>query len=225
MLRIMEREIAAQEAKKSGTDIVNIVREYWEVLVLKGMFESPYGKDLIFKGGTALRLVYGSPRFSEDLDFSLTSDSLKGRFCPFATKVIAPFAELSLSDCAEKFYTYLAEIKVAIPYLSYPFRIKVEISKRKQKNYKWELKLVSSSTVNLQVLLQVASLEQLYKDKQACLRNRQKPKDIFDLWYLCEQRGTAYQPKRISLTQSILRRDLRKLLPKTYWPIIEKLKK
>ncbi len=221
----MEREIAAQEAKKSGTDIVNIVREYWEVLVLKGMFESPFGKDLIFKGGTALRLVYGSPRFSEDIDFSLIRNALKGKFCPFIEKLIYPFSELSLSDCAEKYYTYLAEIKVVIPYLSYPFRIKVEISKRKQKNYEWELKLLSSPAVSLQVLSQVASLEQLYKDKQACLRTRHKPKDVFDFWYLCEQRRTAYRPGKISVSKSILRRDLRKLLPRTYWPIIEKLKK
>ena len=26
---------------------------------------------MLFKGGTALRIIYGSPRFSEDLDFSL----------------------------------------------------------------------------------------------------------------------------------------------------------
>lgn len=217
--------MAAQEAKKNGTDIVNIVREYWEIVLLKNLFESPYGKDLIFKGGTALRLVYGSPRYSEDLDFSLIKNSLKGKFCPLFKKIISPFPELSLTDCAEKYFTYLAEIKVIIGYLTLPFRVKIEISKRVQKNYKWELKLISASVVNLQVLAQVAILNQLHKDKRACLREREKPKDIFDLWYLCEQRGTAYQPKRISLTQSILRRDLRKLLPKTYWPIIEKLKK
>lgn len=223
MLRIMEREIAAQEAKKNGTDIVNIVREYWEIVLLKNLLESPYGKDLVFKGGTALRLVYGSPRYSEDLDFSLIKDSLKGKFCPLFKKIISPFPELSLTDCAEKYFTYLAEIKVIIGYLTLPFRVKIEISKRVQKNYKWELKLISASVVNLQVLAQVAILNQLHKDKRACLREREKPKDIFDLWYLCEQLKIPYNAQSMDISKSILRRDLRKLLPKNYWQVIESL--
>ena len=46
-----------------------IVREEYEILLLKEIFESEYGTKLVFKGGTALRLAYGSPRYSEDLDF------------------------------------------------------------------------------------------------------------------------------------------------------------
>ena len=76
----MEREIAENQAKKLKIDITQLVREFWETVILKGLFESPDGKYLIFKGGTALRLVYGSSRFSEDLDFSLMKDKLKGNF-------------------------------------------------------------------------------------------------------------------------------------------------
>ncbi|MEW6675721.1 MAG: nucleotidyl transferase AbiEii/AbiGii toxin family protein [Nitrospirota bacterium] len=64
----MEREIAENQAKNLKTDVTQVVREFWETVILKGLFDSPEGKFLIFKGGTALRLVYGSPRFSEDLD-------------------------------------------------------------------------------------------------------------------------------------------------------------
>jgi len=70
----MEREIAERQARDLKIDVTQVVREFWEVLILKGLFDSPEGKFLIFKGGTALRLVYGSPRFSEDLDFSLAED-------------------------------------------------------------------------------------------------------------------------------------------------------
>lgn len=61
-----------------GIDRTQVVREYWELIILKGFYESPQGRYLIFKGGTALRLAYGFPRFSEDLDFSLTKDVMKG---------------------------------------------------------------------------------------------------------------------------------------------------
>jgi predicted nucleotidyltransferase component of viral defense system len=55
-----------------------VVREYWELIILKGLYESPQGRYLIFKGGTALWLAYDSPRFFEHLDFSLTQEVMKG---------------------------------------------------------------------------------------------------------------------------------------------------
>jgi len=51
-------------------DRERIAREYYELLVLNEISEKSWSKNLIFKGGTALRLAYGSPRFSDDLDFS-----------------------------------------------------------------------------------------------------------------------------------------------------------
>ncbi len=49
----------------------NIVREYFQHLFLSELYKFPDGEKMLFKGGTALRVIYGSPRFSEDLDFSL----------------------------------------------------------------------------------------------------------------------------------------------------------
>src|SRR3990167_1335137 len=49
----------------------NIVREYFQHVFLAELYKLPDAEKLLFKGGTALRIVYGSPRFSEDLDFSL----------------------------------------------------------------------------------------------------------------------------------------------------------
>jgi predicted nucleotidyltransferase component of viral defense system len=47
----------------------NILVEYLQYKILDLIFKSKYGKRFIFLGGTALRIVYGSQRFSEDLDF------------------------------------------------------------------------------------------------------------------------------------------------------------
>src|SRR3989338_6390258 len=49
----------------------NIVREYFQHIFLGELYKLPNAEKLLFKGGTALRIVYGSPRFSEALDFSL----------------------------------------------------------------------------------------------------------------------------------------------------------
>src|SRR4030043_144853 len=216
----MEQSIAEQKARELKIDKTQVVREHWELIVLKGLYESPFGRYLIFKGGTALRLTFGSPRFSEDLDFSLTKDTLKDKFSSLVKKILSPFSELSITDLVEKYYTHLAEIKVTQNYLPFPFRIKIEISKREVKDYQWELKLLSSPATVIQVVGQVASLQQIYKDKLACLKGRAKPKDLFDLWYISEKLKVPYPPKKISSKKEFVR-DLRKYLPMDFWQAIE----
>ena len=220
----MEQSIGDQKARELKIDKTHVVREYWELIILKGLYESPFGRYLIFKGGTALRLTYGSPRFSEDLDFSLTKDILKGKFSSLIKRIISPFSELTQTDLEEKHYTYLAEIKVTQNYLPLPFRIKIEISKRETRNYQWELKLLNSPATVLQVMGQVATLEQIYKDKLGCLEGRTKPKDLFDLWYVSEKLKIPYTPKKWASKKELVR-DLRKYLPKDFWPAIEGLVK
>ena len=46
-----------------------ILKEYLQYKILQIIFDSKYGVNLCFLGGTALRIVHGSTRFSEDLDF------------------------------------------------------------------------------------------------------------------------------------------------------------
>ncbi len=220
----MEQSIAEQKARELGIDRTQVVREFWELILLKGLYESPQGRYLIFKEGTALRLAYGSPRFSEDLDFSLTKDVMKDKFSPLIKKIISPFPELIQTDLEEKYYTYLAEIKVTQNYLPLPFRIKIEISKREIKRYQWELKLLNSPATVIQVMAQVSTLEQIYQDKLNCLKERGKPKDLFDLWYLSEKLRIPYAPPpKMELRTKDIGRDLRKYLPRNFWSAIGRL--
>lgn len=100
--------------------------------------------------------------------------------------------------------------------------MKIEISKREIKDYEWELKLLTSPTSVIQVMGQVASLEQIYKDKLTCLKGRAKPKDFFDLWYISEKLKIPYTPREIASKKDFIR-DLRKYLPKDFWPAVEGL--
>jgi predicted nucleotidyltransferase component of viral defense system len=45
-----------------------ILREYLQVKILQAIFESTQASKLSFLGGTALRIVHGNNRFSEDID-------------------------------------------------------------------------------------------------------------------------------------------------------------
>lgn len=47
----------------------NILREYLQYKILQIIFLTEYAAKLSFMGGTCLRIVFGTNRFSEDLDF------------------------------------------------------------------------------------------------------------------------------------------------------------
>ena len=46
----------------------SILREYLQYKILQGVFDSKHASMISFLGGTALRIVYGNTRFSEDID-------------------------------------------------------------------------------------------------------------------------------------------------------------
>ena len=51
---------------------INHLREYLQLMILKIISDSGFIKNITFTGGTALRIIYKTNRFSEDMDFSLT---------------------------------------------------------------------------------------------------------------------------------------------------------
>jgi hypothetical protein len=55
----------------AGADPRNAVREYLQGRILESLQRAGAMVPLAFLGGTALRFLYGTPRYSEDLDFSL----------------------------------------------------------------------------------------------------------------------------------------------------------
>lgn len=56
----------------SVSDKLNVTREFLQILCLKIIHDAKMFNHLAFVGGTALRIVFGLKRFSEDLDFCLT---------------------------------------------------------------------------------------------------------------------------------------------------------
>src|SRR5437660_858889 len=52
------------------------LREYIQILALKALYSKRTAQDIVFLGGTALRLGHGLARFSEELDFDVKALSL-----------------------------------------------------------------------------------------------------------------------------------------------------
>lgn len=46
-----------------------LIREFLQYKLLEIIYESEYSRELVFLGGTCLRLIHGNTRFSEDIDF------------------------------------------------------------------------------------------------------------------------------------------------------------
>jgi len=183
----MNEELAYRLAKESRIDITQIVREEWEIKILKEIFESPLGNSIYFKGGTALRLVYNSPRYSDDLDFTLVKRISKKSWEDMLKNIIKKFPEVIISDQKDKFYTYFGELKIKEDYLPLSFSIKIEISKRIKNKYKYSLKLLTSKTTNIQILAQVEDLEEIRKEKKLAINSRNLPRDLFDLWFIAQK--------------------------------------
>lgn len=67
MLSLDELEKYFPENVRSYSE--NILREYLQYKILEIAFDSKVSQNLCFIGGTALRIVHNTGRFSEDLDF------------------------------------------------------------------------------------------------------------------------------------------------------------
>ena len=65
----------ARYEPKSVDDSVRALREIIQEVALLGLWRAKFFEHAAFYGGTALRILYGLDRFSEDLDFSLLTPS------------------------------------------------------------------------------------------------------------------------------------------------------
>ena len=67
---MISREQINEFAKRLAIDEFTIMREYMQVVFLSVLYSIPGSAKIYFKGGTAIRLLLKSGRFSEDLDFT-----------------------------------------------------------------------------------------------------------------------------------------------------------
>ena len=67
---MLTRAQIAAIARKEGLPLHTIERDYLQHLILRHVTKGKF----VFKGGTCLRIAFGSPRYSEDLDFNSDMD-------------------------------------------------------------------------------------------------------------------------------------------------------
>jgi predicted nucleotidyltransferase component of viral defense system len=221
----MDRAAAEFVSRKLGIAVEQIVREELEISVLKTFLESRIGNSLVFKGGSALRLAYGSPRFSDDLDFSALAPLEEKVFQKVSSAVAKSLPEAVLTEALAKYHTLFALFQFRIPYVGRPFSMKVKISTRPEswkQGRDYDLKLLSSEVTNMTALAQVATLERLAGDKRKALEARRQPRDLYDLWFISQKLGQKFEPDAAGFDPALLKRELRKYLPRSHWRLIDR---
>lgn len=218
----MNKELADILEKRLGISQEQVVREEYEIIILKMLFESEVGKSFVFKGGTALRLAYGSPRFSEDLDFSVIGDFDKRKLKALLEKIAAQNEALQLKKVLQKRYTYFGLFRVKEDFLKQAFSIKFEASTRPvkmQEDRDYRLLVLGSQVTNLTVLAQVASLQRIEKEKKTIKPPRVR--DVFDLWFIAQKLGKRAKMDFSRWETKIVKRELHKLLPENNRRLLE----
>lgn len=219
----MDTSTARELSKKLKISLDYVVREEYEMLLLKEIFESKFGADLIFKGGTALRLAYGSPRFSEDLDFEAIGEFKAKKLLSFL-KEITRYPGIVAVETREKFYTAFGLVRIKDEVLPRPFSIKIEVSKRKGKWVKdrdYFDKVISNETTVFRILARVASLEKILADKKDALKRRKAPRDVFDYWFVSQALGKKTKIDLFGYKPAEVRSELHRLLPKPHWRLVD----
>jgi len=160
--------------KPNRQDFFNQYRENVIIEVVQALAKSRAGSLIAFMGGTALKLFYDLPRYSEDVDYDAlqvgSPEGLIGIIKGLCTK-----KGWEITDNALKYYTILVELRFRGPDRN--FHIKIEISTREK-----ELKTAILPLRGVPIVTLEPSF--LMTEKLLTFLDRQAGRDIFDAWFI-----------------------------------------
>ena len=183
--------------RMSDEEKLNRARELLQLTALKIMYDKEMFKNLIFTGGTALRILFDLKRFSEDLDFSLVdkkgysvkaldSELIRG-FKLYGLDVETKVkGEKTVESILMKFTGLLKLIGLS-PFAGQKLSIKIEIDTNPPKGGN-----VERSLVNKTYMLNMThfDLSSMFATKlHACFyRKYIKGRDFYDfIWYAAKK--------------------------------------
>src|SRR3989339_883971 len=108
---MLDKNQITKIATNLQTTEYNTAEEYCQHIFLSQFYQLPSSERVFFKGGTALRIVFASPRFSEDLDFS--SDLMIKHLQPVSEKIQATLTRKNPRDFFDIYF--LLRSRLIIP--------------------------------------------------------------------------------------------------------------
>lgn len=170
-----------------------IFREYLQTVFLSVLYKYPESNKIFFKGGTAIHLLLGASRFSEDLDFTVNLSKKK-----FGSLINLVFDEIkkqeNVSFKERKTITGKRFLLSAHPgSLSYATFINLDFSFREKVIEPKKSILTTQYPVLFTSYIYHLSKEELLAEKLRAFMARKKGRDIYDIWYLLTQNVTIKQ--------------------------------
>jgi predicted nucleotidyltransferase component of viral defense system len=197
----------------------NIVREYFQHIFLGELYKLPDAEKLLFKGGTALRIIYGSPRFSEDLDFSLfgvphheVKSFVEGLFI----KILAEIEKMGIHvELGERFgatsggYLGIATFQM---FDYQPIGVEINISTRNDVIIKGEVDSIANNFVPTYTIIHLPQNEIVEEKVFGALLERKKPRDFYDL-YIIMRKGmlSPEQKKKLGFIKNTIVGEAKKI--------------
>ncbi|OIO46484.1 MAG: hypothetical protein AUJ31_01775 [Parcubacteria group bacterium CG1_02_39_15] len=224
-----------QLSTRYQTNPLTIAREYAQHCFLSEFYKSKESDRLLFKGGTALRLIYQSPRYSEDLDFTginnITYPTIEDALVQTLRNLTAWGFEIELSEAQKTTGGYLS--KMDFSFSGFKLQIKIEISfrTRKQKNG-GVVSRIKNEYIPYYDIYHLP-LGEIITGKISALLTRAKPRDWYDLYFFLHSR--MLEPGHKKLLPEILeklknsktdfKKELRDFLPRSHQMILKDFKK
>lgn len=226
---MISRSLIEDLTRKYQTTQVNVAREYCQHLFLSYFYQKKKSDRVLFKGGTALRLIYRSPRFSEDLDFSasgITIPQIETIFIDSINDVTRNGINVELGESKTTSGEYLAIAD--FNFLGFRQAIQIEVSMRPKTKAVSAVNLINSDYMPAYNLVSLAE-KYLVEEKIHALLERAKPRDFFDIYFLlradlsCPKNIFPFGKvlKKLSETKLDFKKELTFFLPKSHQNILK----
>lgn len=178
-----------QIADKYQTTLDNVVKEYFQHIFLSELYREKNSEKLLFKGGTALRIVYGSPRFSEDLDFNgvgISVAQIEGIVESVLVKMEEQGIKATIEESKKTSGGHLAVFQFSGD--RYQSGIQMEVSLRSKAQSKGgSAALVQSDLVPAYTLYHLNE-QDLVREKVEAALARSRARDFYDLYFILRNR-------------------------------------
>ncbi len=201
---MISAEALQRLATQYQTTPLNVAREYCQHLFLSAFYQRHASSHILFKGGTALRVIYGSPRFSEDLDFSgfsIRAPTIETLLEETLGVVERVGIRVEIEEAKVTSGGYLGIIHHR--FLDYRVETRLEISLRGRTALRPETTLIAGDFLPAYTLLHLPQ-ELLVEEKLTALLDRAKPRDFYDLYFLL-RKGLVPQTHRHRLAEILAR--------------------
>lgn len=200
---MLDKEEIDRVAGIKRLSVKNTEKDYLLEMVLF-ILSNEVGEKLAFKGGTALYKLHNLNRFSEDLDFTL--DSFKINVNKLFTKIIKKLKDVGIDGRIKEISDYRNQKNVKLELKGPLFDgnpkssslITINISLKEKPLYKVEQRKIFSQYTDIPAFdVFVMPLNELFAEKLRALLTRDKPRDVYDVWFLLNK-GANFIPKDIN---------------------------